>query len=303
MRSLLKTTVALAATAALLAASCAPRLVPERERVRPAYLAATVEELLGSLRERNAAVSGLQAQGRLEYRFTYAGRGFRGAAVRLQFAKPGSVYVRGYERLAGTLFRLVSDGSRFWAENTRGGEVYTGPVLHSVRGAAAGETEIWEGLHPAVLAEALLLDDVSAERAVCETYPGRYIITLLELAADGEMVPRRRIWFERERLRVTRHQVFTADGRLATDALLSRYERVSEVGEGGEVGEVGDIELPHRYSISRPWEELRLELELRRVRLNPEFNEELFSYQVPPGYRVRELEAESGESGENAEHR
>ena len=291
MRCLLKTTVSLAATAVLLAASCAPRVVPERERVRPAYLTATIGELLGSLRERNAAVSGLQAQGRLEYRFTYAGRGFRGTAVRLQFAKPGSVYVRGYERLAGTLFRLVSDGSRFWAENTRGSEVYTGPVLHSVRSEAAGETEIWEGLHPAVLAEALFLDDISAERAVCETYPGRYIITLLELTADGDMVPRRRIWFERERLRVTRHQVFTADGRLATDALLGRYERVSEGGE---------IDLPHHFSISRPWEELRLELDLRRVRLNPEFNEELFNYQVPPGFRLRDLEAESEE---DAEHR
>jgi len=38
----------------------------------------------------------------------------------------------------------------------------------------------------------------------------------------------------------------------------------------------------------------------RRVRLNPEFNEELFNYQVPPGFRLRDLEAESEE---DAEHR
>jgi outer membrane lipoprotein-sorting protein len=285
MRGTKNATVFLAAYALLSLPACPPKVVPERERPRPVYLSATPEELLSALAARNRAITSITARGRIEYRFTYATRDYRGADIRMQFEKPGNVYIRGSARLAGTLFRLVSDGERFWAEAPHDEKVYTGPVRSAPK--LEGKENIWEGLNPAVLAESLLLDDIADYRVVCATFPNRYIIDLLEESSEGGLSLRRRIEFEREGLSVTRHQVFGSAGEVVTDVYLHRYE------------DTAGVELPRLYSIRRYWEELSLRMELEEISINPELNRELFRYDVPAGFEIEDLE----EKKEDAEPR
>lgn len=267
--------IAVSVGVAVLLPCCAPKIVPEREKPKPVYLSAEPEELLTALRERNAGLKGMQANGSLEYRFTYATKGYRGAGIRLQFRKPDKVYIRGRKGVVGTIFRLVTDGDKFFAENTRGKEVYVGSVQNSV--SWDDETEIWEGLHPSVLAEALLLDDLKNDMFVCETFPGHYIIATYGQGPEGKLVTRRRIWIEREHLRVKRHQIFNENAEMTTEAVFSRYK------------EVDGVEIPNLIFIDRPWEELRMKLELKGVRLNPPINDELFIYEIPEGFEVKKL--------------
>lgn len=274
MRRLIPAAVLLLAAVVLTVNSCGPKLVPERERPRPVYLSATPEELIASLQQRNEAIRGLQARGNLDYRFTYSSEPLKGSGIRMQFLKPDKVYIRGLTGLTGTLFLLVTNGETYWAENTKKRKVYTGQVTESVR--TDGDAEIWEGLHPAVVAEALFLDDLEESATVCETYPDHYIITLLAEDGGGKLAPRRKMWFDRANLRVVRHRIFTESGQLRTDVLLANYKKV------------GNIELPLNYYINRPWEELRLELTLKDIRVNPEFNEDLFYYRVPNGFEVED---------------
>ncbi len=267
---------ALVASTAVFITSCPPKVVPDREQPRKVYLSATPEELLSRLAERNEAIAGLQARGKIEYRFTYSRRNYRGADIRFLFAKPNSVYMRGSARLIGTVFVLRSDGVRFWAEVPSEKKVYTGAVRSTPK--LEGKEEIWHGLNPAVLAEALLLDDLKKYRAVCATFPNRYIITLLDDSAGGKLLIHRRIEFERESLRVVRHQVFGEGGEVVTDAYLYRYR------------DVDGVELPTLYRIERHWEELSLRLDLDEVKLNPDSDQELFRYQVPAGFTVEDLD-------------
>jgi hypothetical protein len=274
----------LSAAALLILPACPPKVVPDRERPKPVYLAARPKELLSGLQARNGQVKGLQARGSLKYRFTYATRDYEGTDINFQFEKPNKVYVRGTRRIIGTIFSLHCDGSQFWAVNPRGKEVYTGPVNRAFRWG--GETEIWQGLHPAVLAEALLFDEIESDQFVCETFPNSYIIALYGRAPDGTLTPRRRIWFERENLRVSRHQVFAETGEMTTEAQFYRYT------------EVGGLEIPQTVYIDRPWEELRLVLELSEIRINPEINEELFRFEVPEGFQVKRLEESKEEDAQ-----
>ena len=262
--------------AALLLAGCPAKVVPDREAPRRTYLSATPEELIGRLAERNEAIAAVQARGTIEYRFDYGKRDYRGTDVRMLFGKPGSVYVRGSARVVGTLFTLKSDGERFWAELPRDKQVYTGLVRATP--SLEDKEQLWEGLNPAVLAEALLLDDLKDYEVVCATFPDRYIIDLLQEAESGNLTLRRRVEFERERLRVTRHLVFGESGEVITDAYLYSYEPV------------GGVELPRLYVIRRHWEELSLRLEFEEILLNPETREDLFRYQPPAGFEVIDLD-------------
>jgi outer membrane lipoprotein-sorting protein len=276
MTKLNKIAAALVASTAVLVTGCPPKIVPDREAPRKTYLSARPEELLASLAERNRSVKGLQARGKIAYRFTYSRRNYRDADIRFLFVKPDRVYVRGSARLVGTLFVLRSDGKRFWAEIPSEKKVYTGTVGATPR--LEGKQEIWQGLNPDVLAEALLLDDIGQYRIVCATFPDRYIIDLLEEEGDGGLALRRQIEIEREHLRVVRHQVFGTAGEVVTDAYLYRYKNID------------GIELPTLFRIDRHWEELSLRLELEDITLNPEGDEELFRYLVPSGFQVEDLD-------------
>jgi len=256
--------------------ACPPKIIPERERPLVAYLSAEPEELIRTLAERNRSIKGLRARGTLKYRFNYGKRDYRGTDINLLFEKPGNVYVRGRARLVGTLFVLKSDGERFWAEVPRDKKVYTGTVRYAPR--LEGKEQIWEGLNPVVLAESLLLDDLSDYKVVCATYPNRYIISLLQETSSGKLTLKREIEFERERLRVTRHVVFGEGGEVVTEAYLYRYE------------ETAGVELPRLLVIRRHWEELNLRLEFEDVVLNPDANENLFRYEVPQGFEVVDLD-------------
>ncbi|HUX07541.1 MAG TPA: hypothetical protein VMX35_09540 [Acidobacteriota bacterium] len=267
---------AMVASTVVFITGCPPKVVPDREQPRKIYLSATPDELLSRLAKRNQAITGLQARGKIAYRFTYSRRNYRDAEVRFLFVKPDHVYVRGSAHLVGTVFVLRSNGVRFWAEVPSDKKVYTGAVQSTPR--LEGKVEIWDGLNPAVLAEALLLDDLKNYRTICATFPNRYIIDLLDDSSGGMLALRRRIEFERESLHIVRHQVFGEEGEVVTDAYLYRYR------------DVAGVEIPTLYRIERHWEELSLRLDLDEVKLNPDSDQELFRYQVPAGFQVEDLD-------------
>ena len=276
MKNSRATAAIFAIAAALLLSSCPAKVVPDREIPKRTYLSATPEELIGRLAARNEAIKAMQARGTIEYRFDYGKRDYRGSDVRMLFAKPGDVYVRGSARVVGTLFVLKSDGERFWAEVPRDKQVFTGLVRATPR--LEDKEQLWEGLNPAVLAEALLLDDLKVYKVVCATFPDRYIIDLLQEAEDGRLTLRRKVEFERERLQVSRHLVFGESGEVVTDAYLYKYEIA------------GGVELPQLYVIRRHWEELSLRLEFEEILINPETRDDLFRYQPPAGFEVIDLD-------------
>lgn len=261
--------------------SCAPKVVPDRIKPRKNYLTADPDQLLQDLIARNKTIKCINSSdARFYYKFTYATRDYRDVEILFAAKNPEMIYIRGRMTGVGDVFRLMSDGSTYWAEVTRDNEVYTGKVANRRKVERKPDAELWESFDPSTLSEALLIDDLGVyKHRVIETLPDFYIISLLNEKADGGLVIRRRIWIEREGLKVRRHRIYNESGELVTEANLFKYITVD------------GIDLPTSYRIERYWEELSLKLELNDIKLNGSLKDSLFSYgDVPVDYKLIDLD-------------
>ena len=243
----------------------------------PVYLSADAAALI---QRANAwTSSALQAKG--ELRMYWSGdEDSRHVNVQLYATSTGALRLSGRRSLVGTIFDLVGNGVEFRLSVPDHGAHYIGT------GAAPAEPDPdrpYFALRPHHITEALLPELLPTANApgafvISETYPSRY--SLLWTEADGGTARiRRKVWIDRENLRVRRIEGFDADGRIDFIATYSNY-----LGGGIDA-------YPGRIEVERPWEELVFRFDLTEVDRNPSIPAVAFRFlEVPSGYRLLTIE-------------
>ena len=253
----------------------------------PVYLSADAATLI---QRANAwASSALQAKG--ELRLYWSGdEDSRHVNVQLFATSTGALRLNGKRSLVGTIFNLVGNGVEFQLSVPDHGAHYTGT------GAAPAEPDPerpYFALRPHHMTEALLPELLPTTNApdsfvMPETYPSHYSLVWME-ADGGTPRIRRKVWIDRENLRVSQIEGFDADGRIEFIATYSNYM-------GG-----GIDAYPGRIEVERPWEEMVFRFDLTEADRNPLIPAVAFRFlDLPSGYRqltIEEAMAEFRRSG------
>ena len=188
-------------------------------------------------------------------------------------AKPDRLYVHGAV-LGQEVFKIGMNPERFW--------LWVGPKVNSVwTGQRGGPGERRFIVSPADLMTALGLFRIELDPAVPGVFVAqdRHYVLSQDHVIAGEVLPRRRIWFDRATLRPARVDLYDDSGRCVLMAELLRYERA------------GDIDLCTVYRVHFYGdEEVAMVLQLSSVRLDKEPNPKVFEFAVPPEAKVNDLD-------------
>lgn len=242
----------------------------------PVYLSADVATLV---QRANAwTSSALQARGQLRMNWSRDDDG-RHVNVRLFATSSGALHLIGGRSLVGTIFELVSNGVEFQLSVPDHGAHYTGT------GAAPAEADPerpYFALRPHHMTQALLPELFPTTNGpglsvILETYPDRYSLVWMETDVGMARI-RRKVWIDRETLRVSRIEGFDADGRIDFVATYSNYQGVAIDAYPGQI------------EVERPWEELVFRFDLTETDRNPSIPAVAFKFlELPPGYRLLTL--------------
>jgi hypothetical protein len=191
----------------------------------------------------------------------------------LFMVKPERLYVHGM-MLGQEIFKLGMNAERFW--------LWVRPRVNTVwTGRRGGEGERRFIISPGDVMTALGLfriDLEPGEPAVFEAQPRHYVLTQQQRLA-GQLLPRRRIWFDRATLRPARVDLYDQAGQRLLLAELLAYEYLdgTPVCTAYRARFYGD-------------EEVDLVLRLTDVRLDKKVNPKVFEYVVPPGAKEEDLD-------------
>jgi hypothetical protein len=195
-------------------------------------------------------------------------------------------------------FDMVSDGDTF--------KLWIPPKNRFITGKneiSKPSPNSLENLRPQVIYEALLprAIDKDNEIAVLESgmqniEQGRgkktkilqqpdYRLQVIRRTPNGSWYLERRVYFDRESLRIYRQRIFDEQGNLTTDATYSEYQ------------DFDGISFPLRIDIVRPIEEYTIGLHILKLTLNEDLKPEQFDLQQPPGAQVTVLG--NGNNGNN----
>jgi outer membrane lipoprotein-sorting protein len=181
------------------------------------------------------------------------------------------------------IFDMVSDGQEF--------RLY----IPSKQKFIVGKTEFrrpaknsLENLRPQHILDALLVPsmDSSRDKYVLEEaedgWRRYYVVMVLEPREDGELVLRRKVWFDRSSLEVTRLQIYGPHGAYLEDVHYASYQDFQAV------------RYPSRIEIARPIEDYRLAITVMKATFNQPIAREKFELEKPAGAELVELGAARG---------
>ncbi|MFB3920238.1 MAG: hypothetical protein ACE145_00870 [Terriglobia bacterium] len=263
----------------LAASGCAVRRETriKPSQVPPPALEASATDLVAKINARSEAIRTLVATVDLEPTAgsVYSGvikeyhdvRGF------ILLEKPAMIRMLGQAPVVRTtIFDMVSDGREFrlWI-----------PPKHKF---IVGETSFrrpsknsLENLRPQHILDALIVPGIDPER---EKYileeaeeAGRryYVVSVLDPGGDGELALRRKVWFDRTTLDVSRLQLYGPKG--------SYIEDVHYSGDQDFQG----VRYPTRIEITRPIEDYRLAITVQKATFNEPIGAEKFDLKKPEG--------------------
>lgn len=194
--------------------------------------------------------------------------------------RPASIRVIGQAPVVGTnIFDMVSDGETFHIFIPSQHKFIVGPANLQRQSAKP-----IENLRPQHLTGAVFWDaipdraPVLIEEATDES-TRYYVLTVVraagspnapaEAAADWEIA--QRIWFDRADLSVARIETFESGGELGSDVSYSAWSVF------------GDISYPRQIVLSRPDNDYKLRIEVKKVTFNEMIAAERFVLQQPSG--------------------
>jgi len=199
--------------------------------------------------------------------------------------RPASIRVIGQAPVVGTnIFDMVSDGETFHIFIPSQHRFITGPA--SLQRQSAKPIE---NLRPQHLTGAIFWDSIPdrapllIEEAADES-TRYYVLTVVraagpsdsaagastaEAAADWEIA--QRIWFDRANLSVARVQTYEPAGKLGSDVSYSGW------------GVFGTVSYPRQITLSRPDNDYKLRIGVKKVTFNETISAERFVLQQPPG--------------------
>ena len=193
--------------------------------------------------------------------------------------KPAMIRIIGQAPVVRTeIFDMVSDGQEFRVsippKNTFivGNNSYRGP-----------SKEPLENLRPEHILDALLVPpiDESKEKFFSEESqtPGGqfYVLTIVEPSSAGELSLKRKVWFDRSDLRISRLQLYGPEGSLRENIDYAKYH------------DFQGISYPAEITLNRPAEGYKLTITIEKATFNQPISPEKFVLKKPPNATLVKL--------------
>lgn len=233
---------------------------------------ARFEEVLAAYEGYCSRIQTFSGGGDLEVGDLRTGRA-RKVGVRVVAARDRRLYLKGTV-LVVTALELVSNGRRFWLDVPSKRTVWTGP---NDAGSEAEDVEHapYYALRPSDVTFALLPEPLEAgvnETLVFEAGPDGFSLAVTRVEA-GRGVVRRRVWLDRETLRLRRARLCGVNGDTVAEAVFG----------GWEAG------LPRQITVSRPLDGYVAAFRLDKAEANVTVPDRLFEARVPEGFTVKEV--------------
>ncbi len=155
------------------------------------------------------------------------------------------------------IFDMVSDGKRFSLYIPSRNKFYVGPTT-----LTTPSRNSLENLRPQHVLDALLLQPLDAARAcyfreeASQGIEQDYVITEISGCGPGPVRLKRKIWFDRSNLAISRVQLYGVDGRYLEDIRYSDYR------------DFGGVRYPAQIAIQRPVEDYFLTIRILNARFN-----------------------------------
>jgi outer membrane lipoprotein-sorting protein len=194
------------------------------------------------------------------------------------FRKPAEIRIIGlYPVVRNKAFDMVSNGTDF--------RLYIPAKDRFIEGSNelnTHSTNKIENLRPQHFLEALLVSPVEAtEKVDFENFTDEdnavYILHLIHIQPNGDIVPSRSIWFNRLNLHLARQLVFDPAGNILTDARYSDWQNY----EG--------VPFPKQIDIERPQDEYAVVLTVVRLEINRGVSDAKFVLEQPEGTQLQVL--------------
>jgi outer membrane lipoprotein-sorting protein len=277
------------AAVAVFACGCA---VSKKTAVKPGQApgplqTATKEELITRYNQQAQSVSSLNAT--VSMKLT-AGSAYSGVIEQyhevngfILASKPASIRAIGQAPVVGkNVFDMVSNGETF--------HIYIPSRNKFIEGRADFERQAKkpiENLRPQHLVDALLWKPIADKAIVLfeeanEPTARYYVLTLVRVDITDssfsaiEIYTRewniaQKIWFDRTDLNITRVEMFADAGKVNSDTRYSDWEMA------------GDSRYPRQIAITRPGDDYKLELAIKKLALNEKIAADRFDLQQPAG--------------------
>ncbi len=271
------------AVAACLAAGLACGVLSSTRRIPPppAVQAASRQDLLEKIR-RFASIQSLRAS--VDVTLTVLSddrdeetewRNVRGALVT---KRPGLIRTTA-EAPGGLakLYDMVSDGKEFRVYLPWRNRVFAGPtaLTHISENRA-------ENLRPQHIIDAIMLKPLPDESKTLLDFnmygrSGYQVLLEVEAAEDGRLQIRRKYWFDRSNLALSRLMILDDEAELLTNAWYREWQ------------ESNSLPYPRFITIERPKDGYRLEMEILRPGLDEDVPEGAFELALPDGVETKRI--------------
>jgi hypothetical protein len=185
-------------------------------------------------------------------------------------------------------FDLASDGQNFTLTIPPKDKAYIGTNSVTKR-----STNPLENLRPRIFFDTLVLQKIQPEDLVYLTTdtkthvdpqthklladPEYDLIVVRHKANSQELIPERRIHFDRTTLRPSGVDIYDPSGEIQTQAVFGPY------------AQFGDQSYPSTITIRRPIDEYQIVLSFQKLSVNVPFPDNQFLLKVPAGYTVEQL--------------
>ncbi|HXW57684.1 MAG TPA: hypothetical protein VEJ67_18170 [Candidatus Cybelea sp.] len=265
--------------AAVCAAGCASRQRPAaRPGAPPIPLeTASKQQLVASYNQQADAIESLNlgVTMRLTAGTAYSGviKQYHEVSGFILAQKPDRIRVIGQAPIVGTtIFDMASNGERF--------EIYIPSKDQFIEGPANLERPSerpLENLKPQHLVEALFWSEIPPDAPVLfeagdETTARYYTLTVV--ASSPEWRVRRKIWFDRTDLAITRLQIYDAEGNVTEDVAYRNWSGVPNARFASEI------------DLTRPIEDYALTIGITKLALNQPVTADKFALSQPPGTKL-----------------
>ena len=272
------------------ASGCAVRrtTVVPRSQTPPAK-EASARELVDRVNKTSAAIRTLSAQVDLAPTAgsVYSGMitEYRDVKGFILYQKPATIRIIGQAPVVRTtIFDMVSEGNQFRLYIPSKEQFIVGE--NTCRRPAKNTLE---SMRPQHILDALLIPRIDPPReyyTVLETTDaGRpyYLVGVLAPAsggAPGELVLKRRLWFDRSTLDVSRLEIYGPAGKQVEDVRYSEYK------------DFGGIRYPSSLRIDRPEDGYRLAITVEKASFNQPLAAEKFKLEKPESAKIVRLDEE-----------
>jgi outer membrane lipoprotein-sorting protein len=191
--------------------------------------------------------------------------------------KPSYIRVVGLIPFVGTTaFQMVSDGKTFKVSVPPNSRFFEGD-----NDAPAASKSKFENIRPEMFLSAILVKPVDPTKEltlkvddITESY-AYYQLAMVRKMDDGGVEPVRRVTFDRVTLFIIEVREYAPDGSIVS---LSRY---------GDWQTYNGVRFPSHIDMSRPKEEIAIELNITKMDMNVPIPDSKFVLTKPEGYELK----------------